>query len=241
MEERDVVPELKQILGAMIFGATHPLRVTEMLKCLREVAESEGERSPAIAAFRELKPKDIQAALDALAADLDRAATGFHLREAAGGYRLQSDANCGRWVRHLLDIGKRTRLSRPALETLAIIAYRQPVTRVDIEAVRGVNVDHMLKMLMEMQLIRISGRSDLPGRPFLYGTSQRFLEYFGLKDLKDLASLDPMLASYSKERREAQKSEAEGETLPADDARGEEEPVFEADEPEEEESEETEE
>lgn len=190
MAEGDVIPELKQILGAMVFGANRSLDVKEMRRCLREVAEQEGG---ATRAFAEVKESDIRQALEALAEDLRKARCGCVLAEIAGGFRFQSDGACGTWLRHLLNV-KPARLSRPALETLAIIAYRQPISRTDIEAVRGVNVDHLMKSLLEMQIIRIAGRSTLPGRPFLYGTTQLFLEHFGLKSLDELKDMEPMLA-----------------------------------------------
>ena len=111
---------------------------------------------------------------------------GVELVEASGGYRFQTASDCGKWVRKMLNKGKPARLSRPAIETLAIIAYRQPVSRSEIESIRGVYAGHVVKALMEMQLVRIIGRSDLPGRPFLFGTTPAFLDHFGLKSLKDL-------------------------------------------------------
>lgn len=116
-------------------------------------------------------------------------ALGIELVEVAGAYRFQTDASCGKWVRRMLNKGKPARLPRPAIETLAIIAYRQPVTRAEIESIRGVSAGHGIKALMEMQLVRIIARSDLPGRPFLFGTTPAFLTHFGLSSLKDL---DPM-------------------------------------------------
>lgn len=116
---------------------------------------------------------------------------GVDLVEASDGFRFQTASDCGKWVRKMLNKGKPTRLSRPAIETLAIIAYRQPVSRSEIESIRGVYAGHVVKALMEMQLVRIIGRSDLPGRPFLFGTTPTFLEHFGLKSLKDLESIQP--------------------------------------------------
>lgn len=191
MTLESIVPDLKRVVGALVFGADRPLSESDLRKCLREVAESEGGEATSLA---EARPRDIRAAIDELSRDLQRCGCGFHIVEVAGGFRLQSDADCGKWLKELLKTGKPYRLSRPALETLAIIAYRQPVTKSEIEAVRGVNVDHMVKMLMEIQLVRISGRSDLPGRPFLYGTTHLFLEHFGLNTLSDLSQMEPMLA-----------------------------------------------
>lgn len=191
MSKTDVLPELKQILGAMIFGADRPIGIPEMLRCLKEVAESRGGE---MKVFEEVKKKDVQVAIDAFATDVKNARLGFSLGQVAGGYRLQSDFACGVWLRHLLRMEKPQRLSRPALETLSIIAYRQPATKAQVEAIRGVSVDHMIKSLMELQLVRIVGRSDLPGRPFLYGTTHVFLEHFGLNSLKDLNQVEPMLS-----------------------------------------------
>lgn len=190
MSERDKMPELKQVLGAMIFAAKRAVSLAELRRCLKEVAAEHGEET---SVFAEVTNAEIRDALAVMAEDMEKARCGFVVSEVAGGYRLQSDAVCGRWLRHLLAIGKPTRLSRPGLETLAIIAYRQPVARSEIEIVRGVGVDHIIKTLMEMQLVRIAGRSELPGRPLLYGTTQTFLEHFGLKSLKDLNELEPML------------------------------------------------
>jgi len=191
MSDSEVLPEIKQIIGAMIFAAGRPLTIPEMRKCLVEVAKEHGG---AASSFSEVKNSHVKEALEELEHDLaEKHKTGFILTEVAGGYRFQSDRHCGNWLKHLLEIGRPNRLSMPALETLAIIAYRQPVSRVDIEAVRGVNVDHIMKSLLEYRLIKIAGRSDLPGRPFLYGTTQLFLEHFGLKSLKELREIEPML------------------------------------------------
>lgn len=124
--------------------------------------------------------------------DLVRGAgLGMDLVEVSGGYRLQTSAACGPWVRRMLNRGKPQRISRPMIETLAIIAYRQPISRSEIESIRGVSVGHVVKALMEMQLVRILGRSDLPGRPFLFGTTATFLDHFGLKSLNELNAIQP--------------------------------------------------
>ena len=188
--ETESAVTLKQLMGALVFGGEEPLTPREILRCLQAVAESDPDAG---SAFADVKEKDIRAALADLDQELRRSVCGFQLREVAGGFRLQSDPSCGRWMKELLDAGKPQRLSRPSLETLAIIAYRQPVTRSEIEGVRGVSVDHVLKLLMELQLVRITGRSELPGRPFLYGTTHHFLEHFGLKGLDELSSMEPML------------------------------------------------
>lgn len=206
------IPELKQILGAMIFASKRPLTIREMRRCVVEVAEEHGNE---IKIFTEVKNSDIKNALAELIKGLETDHVGFNIKEVAGGYRLQSDADCSVWLKHMLSIDKPQRLSRPALETLAIIAYRQPVARSEIEGVRGVAVGHMIKTLMEMQLVKIVGRSDLPGRPLLYGTSHSFLEHFGLKDLKELNQIEPMLVSTDLGKKQKKKKDTDnnGEEL----------------------------
>lgn len=183
-------PELKEIIGALILSTRHPLAVRQIRESLLKAATDNGG---AALAFKDVREPDIINALGALAVELKSMRCGLELVEVAGGYRFQTAPSCGAWVRTHLEAGKSGKLSKPCLETLAIIAYRQPITRAEIEGIRGVNVDHVVKTLLEAQLIRIVGRSELPGRPFQYGTTRAFLEYFGLKDIKDLASIDPML------------------------------------------------
>lgn len=187
------IPCLKQVVGALIFGANRPLTVNELRQCIREVAAEDDT----VSVFQDVQGKQIQEALQELKVDLQREETGFSVFEVAGGFRLQSDAACGRWLKHLLK-ARPQRLSQPALETMAIIAYRQPISKADIESIRGVSVAHIIKGLMEMQLVRIAGRSDLPGRPFLYGTTHVFLEHFGLKSLKELEQMQPRSFSRAK-------------------------------------------
>lgn len=198
-------PELKQVLGALLFASKKPLTVAEIRAALRETAQN-GE--PATQAFGDVAPADLQAALDALCAEIASARLGLVLVEVAGAYRFQSDAIAGTWVRQLLKIDKPQRLSRPALETLAIIAYRQPISRAEIEAVRGVGVDAMIRHLLELQLIRMAGRSDLPGRPMLYGTTQFFLEHFGLSSVKNLPGVE-QLSRRDRERARSSHTECE--------------------------------
>jgi segregation and condensation protein B len=181
---------LRQVIGALVFSAEAALPIESIRKCLRELPPAaDGAPAP----FSDVLPRDIRDALEDIAKDLDRLDLGIELREVGGGYRFQTQPGCGRWVRSLLKRDRPNRLSRSALETLAIIAYRQPIAKSELEGIRGVTVDHIVKALMEMHLIRIVGRSDLPGRPFLYGTTPSFLEHFGLKSLDELNELDPTL------------------------------------------------
>jgi segregation and condensation protein B len=132
--------------------------------------------------------REVVAALRALGDAYEREGRGLRLVYVAGGYQLRSAPEHGHWVRRLLG-GRPPRLSRPMLETLAIVAYRQPCTRPEIEAIRGVDADAVLATLLERRLIRIQGRKDAPGRPILYGTTKDFLEVFGLPDLHALPAL----------------------------------------------------
>jgi segregation and condensation protein B len=132
--------------------------------------------------------REVAAALRALGASYEREGRGLRLVYVAGGYQLRSAPEHARWVRRLLG-GRPPRLSRPLLETLAIVAYRQPCTRPEIESIRGVDADAVLASLVERRLIRILGRKDAPGRPILYGTTKEFLEVF---DLPDLQALPPL-------------------------------------------------
>lgn len=189
MAEVETIPELKQILGAVLFTAKKPVSAVELATLLKSTARETGG---ATEAFASLKPKEVEEGLRQLREDLARTACGFGVAEVAGGYRLENDVGCGPWLRQYLQRGKTNRLTRPALETLAIIAYRQPCTRSEIEAVRGVAVDQIVRNLLELQLIRIAGRSELPGRPWLFGTAQKFLEHFGLKDLSQLPGVEEL-------------------------------------------------
>ncbi len=206
------VPSIKEVMGALIFGANRPIPTRELRQCIREVAETDSEA----AVYAEATTKDIEEAIQALQKDLQQGQGGFLLHEVAGGWRLQSNARCGRWLKHLLK-AKPQRLSQPALETMAIIAYRQPISKADIESVRGVGVSHILKGLLEMQLIKITGRSELPGRPFLYGTTARFLDHFGLKTLKDLEKMGPRVFSRRQSETKPLSPSGAGDNRPKED------------------------
>jgi segregation and condensation protein B len=143
--------------------------------------------------YKTCTTREVEQALHGLEKELERAGVGFRLVCAGGTYRLQSTPSCGRYVRALLHLDRPNRLSKASLETLAIIAYRQPITKTEIEQIRGVAVDTIVKTLVELQLVRLVGRSELPGHPFLYGTTPLFLEHFGLSSLSQLNDIDPTL------------------------------------------------
>jgi segregation and condensation protein B len=189
MSDVPVLPELTEIVGAILLVSRQPVTVDRLVQVFKQTAERMGGAAKDYVA---VTAADIEAAIEQLARQLDMARAGWRVVRVAQGYRIESLAACGPWLRVFLERGRPQRLSAPALETLAIIAYRQPVTRAEIEAVRGVAVDQILRNLLDLQLIRVVGRSELPGRPWLFGTTQKFLEYFGLNSLDELPGVDEL-------------------------------------------------
>ena len=129
---------------------------------------------------------EIVESLHALQKEYSELGRAFHLVEQVSGWVLVSRIEYQVWVRQLFPEMRPTRLSAPALETLAIIAYRQPITKADVEAIRGVTVDGVMQKLLDAGLVKITGRAEIPGRPLLYVTTQHFMEHFGLKNLDEL-------------------------------------------------------
>ncbi len=169
--ERD---RLKSILESLLFAAEGPLTVQRINSLIQEFDREE-----------------ITSVLQELQSEYEIASRGFRLVEVAGGYQMRTPRENAEWVKNLFQ-GRPARMSRATLETLAIIAYKQPITRAEIEAIRGVDVDGVLSTLQERRLVRIVARKDIPGRPFLYGTTTEFLEMFNLKDLSNLPTLKEM-------------------------------------------------
>jgi segregation and condensation protein B len=130
--------------------------------------------------------EQVRAILDELIARYEAEKHSFTLVERANGWRIAARGQYAEWCRALYPGKKVQRLSQPALETLAIVAYRQPITKAGIEAVRGVSVDAMVQQLIDRGLMKIEGRADLPGRPLLYGTTEAFLDHFGVRSLDDM-------------------------------------------------------
>lgn len=162
----------KRIIEAMLFATDKPLT----FYCMKEVLE-------------EVEIDVIKSLVSELGREYATARRSFRIIEVAGGVQLTTDSQYAPWLKKLYRQDKPDRLSSPALETLAIIAYRQPVTRADIEFIRGVNVDGVLRSLLERGLIKISGRKNTIGRPFIYRTTKEFLTCFGLNSLADLPKL----------------------------------------------------
>ena len=209
MSEEVKIPlphSLQEIVGALLFASETPLTAAELRECVRAVDAEEGENAEIMDVYRTCTSKEIDEALRGLEKALEVGGTGFRLVCAGGAYRLQTEPSCGRYVRAMLKMDRPSRLGRASLETLAIIAYRQPLTKSEIEEIRGVDVSANIKTLMDMQLIRLVGKSELPGHPFLYGTTAAFLEHFGLSSLQQLNELDPTLQrSNPKKKAEAYK------------------------------------
>lgn len=160
--------DLKTIVETLLFVAEEPLSPERFKKLLVQAEVPE-----------------IRVALEALQADYEARRGGFYLAEVAGGYQFRTRPEYTGWVRRLID-PKPVRLSKAALETLAIIAYKQPIIRADVEHIRGVDCGGVLRQLLERKLVRVLGRREIPGRPLIYATTRKFLETFDLKDLKDL-------------------------------------------------------
>jgi len=180
---------LARIIEALLFSAQKPLSTKEMVDVLHD-ADAEDEFSPND--FAKVRQADVAAAIEQLKVEYIQDEHGFQLVEKADGWQLASDPKYAQWVRGLFPAPKPARLSSPALETLAIIAYRQPITRADVEAVRGVTIDGVLQTLMERGLVKISGRAEIPGRPLLYETTEFFLDHFGLRNLDELPNVEEL-------------------------------------------------
>lgn len=182
-ENLEALPELKQIIGSLLFAAKEPLKISQ----INNVIINTGNILKGVyLQYTKVNEEQIKEVIKELENELKTLSVGLELIKVAGGYRLQNNMLCGPFVRSLLEKNKTMKLSKPALETLAIIAYRQPCLRSEVEEVRGVSVDAVLRKLIEMQLIKVIKRSDLPGKPWLFGTTQRFLEHFGINSIEEL-------------------------------------------------------
>ena len=184
---------LQEIVGALLFASETPLSVADLRECVRGVEPDPGDDVEVMEVYRTCTSREIEEALRGLEKALEVAKCGFALVCTGGQYRMQTVPVCGRYVRALLKLDRPNRLSRASLETLAIIAYRQPITKAEVEQIRGVGVDTIMKTLVDLELVRLVGRSELPGHPFLYGTTPFFLEHFGLASLDQLNEIDPTL------------------------------------------------
>ncbi len=165
---------LQQHIEALLFASPQPLALVDIKSVLDEALQSE------------IPETVVQATLEQIRSQLQQETSAFELVEIAGGYQFMTKGAYHHTVAvHLKQTTKR-RLSQAALETLALVAYKQPVTKSELEEVRGVNCDYALQKLLEKELVSIAGRSEGPGRPLLYATSEKFMDYLGIKSLHDL-------------------------------------------------------
>ena len=196
--------QAKAILEALIFVSESPLTLDRMKEVLGG-----------------LNKRDLQRLLAEMMEDCRKSERGITLVEVAEGFQFRTRPELGEWVRKLKKV-KTSALSQPSLETLAIIAYRQPAVRMDIEKIRGVDSGGVLRTLLEKKLIKIIGKKDVPGKPIVYGTSKRFLEVFGLKDLSELPTLKD-LDSLGPPSMEGvlplEEEKGEGEAIPEEESR----------------------
>jgi segregation and condensation protein B len=163
------IEQLKQILESLLFVSETPLSAKKVASFLKDAKEDE-----------------IEQAFQSLVAEIEGLGRSFQVVGVAQGYQLVTRSEYHRYAKELYKVISKTRLSKASLEALAIIAYKQPVTRAEVEAIRGVEVTNLIQSLLEKKMIRILGRAETPGRPLLYGTTHEFLIHFGLKDLSDL-------------------------------------------------------
>lgn len=188
---------VKLIVEALLFSSEKPLNAKDIHAVMPEISMT-----------------DISSALKVLKYEFEALGRSFYLREISGGYQFRSRSDYSPYILKMLQASP-TRLSRATMETLAIVAYKQPVLRQEIERIRGVDVGGVLKTLLEKGLIRIMGRKNLPGRPLVYGTTKKFLEVFDLKDLESLPKLKEIEALGIEEETEKTGGESAAEIIPA--------------------------
>jgi segregation and condensation protein B len=188
-----VARELKAIVESLLFVSQEPLSIQRLTAVIGDVSKAE-----------------VSQALRSLGEELEQDGHGIRLAEIAGGFRLVTKQEYASWIKRLDKSKSAAKLSRSALESLAIIAYKQPIVRSEIEAIRGVETSGVVRTLLERKLVRIVGRKEVPGRPIMYGTTKYFLEHFGLNDLSQLPPL----------REFKELGESEQVMLPMDEAEG---------------------
>lgn len=164
--------ENRSIIEALLFASPEPLSIKQIMGLLDNVSEPE-----------------IQSVLDTLIYEYEQRQGGLQVIQIADGYQMLTRLECSPWLKKLKTVTVSSKLSQAALETLSIIAYKQPTIKAEIDKTRGVSSDGVLKTLLDRKLIKILGRQEMPGRPLLYGTTNEFLQYFGLKNISELPTL----------------------------------------------------
>lgn len=175
----------KKIIEALLFASDRPLILDEIKEVLGDLSQQE---------VRDL--------ILELKNEYQNTGRSFAISEIAQGFQLTTDPAYAPWLKKLYKIHHKERLTMPSLETLAIVAYKQPITRTEIELIRGVNVDGVINTLLERNLIKITGRKEVIGRPFVYGTTREFLEFFGLKSLEDLPKLEEFVQTAQRQEEQ---------------------------------------
>ncbi|MDB4793398.1 SMC-Scp complex subunit ScpB [Methylacidiphilales bacterium] len=209
--------DLPRIVESLLFATDRPLTPKAIAHTLHEAVKF--SPSSETAPYEKIAPADVEAAIEQLRVQLDAEGSSLMVQGVAGGYQLKTRPAYAVWTNKLFDQPRAPRLSQPALETLAVIAYRQPIGRAEIESVRGVAVDGVVATLMERKVIRVAGRSEQPGRPLLYETTPLFLELFGLKNLEELPNADELRRLQPVETPHApQQQELEVGPIPGDAA-----------------------
>ena len=184
--------ELKSILESLLFSAQKPLSVKELRDVLAAATDQEGADATT-KSLAKTRDAELTLALEELARDHEAAARSYRLACVAGSWQFVTQPEFAPWLKALVGVKARPpRLSQPALETLAIVAYRQPITRAEIEQIRGVNVDGTMQTLLERGLVESVGRAEVVGHPQIYATTAFFLEYFGLSSLEGLPAADEL-------------------------------------------------
>ncbi|MSR64271.1 MAG: SMC-Scp complex subunit ScpB [Verrucomicrobiae bacterium] len=185
--------ELKLIVEALLFSTHKPLAAKQLTDLIS--GRNEDEPEGVLPQHKKLKEAQVAAAIEELKVDYIQLNRSFQIQELSSGFQLVSKPEFGPWLKRMYE-DRPNRLSQPALETLAIIAIRQPITRADIEGVRGVAIDGVMKTLLERGLVKITGRAEVPGRPLQYGVSQKFLDHFGLRSIEDLPDFEQLKKKY---------------------------------------------
>jgi segregation and condensation protein B len=207
--------ELKLVLESILFSSQKPLSIAELRQCLKEAPAHSDTAIPK--EVEDAKPMAIEKALESLSVEYQDLGRSFRLVCVAGSWQFVNSPDYAPWVKALFGHRpKPARLTQAALETLAIIAYRQPLTRAEAEQIRGVSVDGVLKMLIDRGLVEQAGRAEVLGRPMTFRTTELFLEYFGLKDLEGLPAADelrriPVEKPASLDEDESDEDDDEGE------------------------------
>ncbi|MCK9574118.1 MAG: SMC-Scp complex subunit ScpB [Candidatus Omnitrophica bacterium] len=203
MEKQESLPldksKIKSIAESLLFVNEKPIEIAELSEILS------------------VDKRLVEEALEELVTDYTNKPCGISIVKVAGGFQMCSSPESEMWIKKMYRERGKQKLSVASLETLAIISYKQPITRMEIESIRGVNIDGVMKHLADLGLIKIEGRKEVPGKPFLYVTTRKFLEYFGLNALKDLPKLEEFMILASKEETVQANAEENSNAQPIED------------------------